>query len=125
MAGTDAYRTVLATNLPGETETRLLQACLLGAEDSEQAWKALASDDVDVSDLLTHGGHGMRRLAPLLYEALGRHAIEADPDLLQQITATTLDEIVKRIDGLTLSTEHSEHFRPGKPVPTHRVTVKA
>ena len=92
MAGTDAYRTILATNLPGETETQLLQACLLGAEDSEQAWRALAACGVDVSDLLTHGGHGMRRLAPLLYEALGKHGLEADPDLLTRCRMASMRE---------------------------------
>ena len=92
MVRTDAYRAVLATNLPGETETRLLQACLLDAEGSHMAWKALATGGVDVSDLLTHGGHGMRRLAPLLYEALGRHGLEADADLLTRCRMASMRE---------------------------------
>ena len=82
MARTEAYTAVLATNLPGATETLLLQACLLDREGSRRAWDALTELGVDVSDLLTHGGHGMRRLAPLLYEALRAHQLDADPELL-------------------------------------------
>jgi hypothetical protein len=28
----------------------------------------------------------------------------------------------RKHSGLTLRLEHSEHFRPGKPQPTHRIT---
>jgi len=92
VAGTGAYRTVLATNLPGETETWLLQACLLDAEGSHEAWRALTTSGVDVSDLLTHGGHGMRRLAPLLYEALRTHDLAADSDLLTRCRMASMRE---------------------------------
>lgn len=88
----DAYRTVLATKLPGGTETRLLQACLLGSRDSHRAWTALAAAGVDVSDLLTNGGHGLRRLAPLLYEALRRHGLEADAELLTRCRMASMRE---------------------------------
>ena len=50
---------------------------------------------------------------------------EADPDLLRQVTVDALDEIAGSKAGMSLSVEHSEHFRPGKPVPTHRDSVSA
>lgn len=46
---------------------------------------------------------------------------EADPDLLHGITSDALHETTG--PDLNLRLEHSEHFRPGKPVPTHRVAV--
>lgn len=49
---------------------------------------------------------------------------EADPELLIQVTMNTLDELAEG-GGFTLTMEHSEHFRPGKPVPTHRDSVSA
>jgi G3E family GTPase len=47
---------------------------------------------------------------------------EGDPDVLRRealgaLTAHAADA------GLTLSVEHIEHFRPGRPVPTHRVVM--
>ena len=45
---------------------------------------------------------------------------EADPDLL----ATTVQEAIQTAEGsvptLRATIDHLEHFRPGKPVPTHR-----
>ena len=47
---------------------------------------------------------------------------EADPALLQEITA----EALERVGGerLELVLEHEEHFRPGRPTPTHRDLVR-
>lgn len=92
MARTEAYTAVLATNVPGPTETLLLQACLLDREESRRAWRALRERGVDVSDLLTHGGHGMRRLAPLLYEALRRNELDASPELLTRCRMASMRE---------------------------------
>jgi hypothetical protein len=88
----DAYGAVLATNLPGSTETLLLRACLLDGEESRRAWDSLSKQDVDVSSLLTHGGHGMRRLAPLLYDSLVRNGLEADPALLTRCRMSKMRE---------------------------------
>jgi len=43
---------------------------------------------------------------------------EADPKHLKDVVTETL-QLLSR-DGLTLRIEHLEHFRPGKPQPTHR-----
>ena len=44
---------------------------------------------------------------------------EADPALLNQVTTAALQSLAHR-RNITLQVEHSEHFRPGKPEPTHR-----
>ena len=50
---------------------------------------------------------------------------EAAPEALLEAVRTALDETAARFPGITLALEHSEHFRPGKPQPTHRDTVMA
>jgi hypothetical protein len=37
-----------------------------------------------------------------------------------RIVQTSLDSVVPAFPGLAARLEHEEHFRPGKPVPTHR-----
>jgi hypothetical protein len=44
---------------------------------------------------------------------------EADPKALREILEESLTEF--RRENLQLKLEHIENFRPGKPVPTHRV----
>ena len=46
---------------------------------------------------------------------------EGDPDVLVAETFAVLDGQMGRLPGLVLSAVESQHFRPGKPVPTHRV----
>lgn len=50
---------------------------------------------------------------------------EADPDLLRSITMDTLEQCVRDQQGLSMQVEHLEHFRPGKPEPTHRISVES
>jgi hypothetical protein len=45
---------------------------------------------------------------------------EADPDRLAEAVREALKETAASYPGLTLATEHHEHFRPGRPTPTHR-----
>jgi hypothetical protein len=46
---------------------------------------------------------------------------EADPELLQQAVTRVLREVAGEESKLVMTIEHSEHFRPGKPVPTYRM----
>lgn len=46
---------------------------------------------------------------------------EAAPDLLQQALRESLASLQTKSPGLTLTLEHCEFFRPGKPVPMHRI----
>ncbi len=47
---------------------------------------------------------------------------EADPDLLRTAVEVALAEVSAAV-RLTATIDHCEHFRPGRPVPTHRVTT--
>jgi G3E family GTPase len=46
---------------------------------------------------------------------------EAAPETLLAAVTRALADIAPQFSGLTLKLEHSEHFRPGKPQPTHRI----
>jgi Ni2+-binding GTPase involved in maturation of urease and hydrogenase len=48
---------------------------------------------------------------------------EADPGLLKSLATAALAETAGSVAGLRLEVEHLEHFRPGKPEPTHRMAV--
>jgi G3E family GTPase len=45
---------------------------------------------------------------------------EADPDLLLSAVRGALETARSQFAGLAAVLDHEEHFRPGKPVPTHR-----
>ena len=45
---------------------------------------------------------------------------EADPEILRQSTMEALEEFQLQTAGVRLPVMHLEHFRPGKPQPTHR-----
>lgn len=47
---------------------------------------------------------------------------EASPELLGSAVHSTVQEMQGSDAGWQLSVEHLEHFRPGRPVPTHRDT---
>jgi hypothetical protein len=46
---------------------------------------------------------------------------EGDPDQLRVLAETELAELAREF-GLTVAVAHAEAFRPGRPVPTHRLT---
>lgn len=48
---------------------------------------------------------------------------EADPELLKQMVTESLAEVAAAFARLRLEVEHLEHFRPGKPEPTHRMAA--
>lgn len=45
---------------------------------------------------------------------------EADPEHLLSALKSALETVTVLFAGLSFSLDHQEHFRPGKPVPTHR-----
>lgn len=45
---------------------------------------------------------------------------EADPASLMDSVKAALDQVKTSFFGLQAALDHAEHFRPGKPVPTHR-----
>ena len=46
---------------------------------------------------------------------------EADPAALKDATVESIEALAQKVEGLTLEVQHLEHFRPGKPEPTHRL----
>ncbi len=46
---------------------------------------------------------------------------EAAPDVLAAAVRDALIEVAGRFPGLRTTLDHLEHFRPGKPTPTHRI----
>ena len=48
---------------------------------------------------------------------------EASPDLLRDAVEKAVAGLAGRFPGLDAKLEHLEHFRPGKPQPTHRLTA--
>ena len=48
---------------------------------------------------------------------------EADPALLKEWVTESLADAAGAFPGLRLAVEHLEHFRPGKPEPTHRMAM--
>ncbi len=45
---------------------------------------------------------------------------EADPEQLARFASESLEQTTAQVPGLSFTLDHEEHFRPGKPVPTHR-----
>jgi G3E family GTPase len=50
---------------------------------------------------------------------------EAAPDILKLATESALSAIVNRFPDVRSRVDHVEHFRPGKPQPTHRLLTPA
>ena len=47
---------------------------------------------------------------------------EADPDTIHTAARAAVESVIGAIPGLRFEITHEEHFRPGQPVPTHRMT---
>jgi hypothetical protein len=47
---------------------------------------------------------------------------ETTPDVLRGALDESLSACRVKNTGVTMKLEHVEHFKPGQPVPTHRVT---
>jgi hypothetical protein len=45
---------------------------------------------------------------------------EADPASLVEAVKESLGQVTANFFGLQATLDHEEHFRPGKPTPTHR-----
>jgi len=48
---------------------------------------------------------------------------EADPAVLERALSESIRQLALDLPGLTLRLDHLEHFRPGRPTPTHRDQV--
>ena len=50
---------------------------------------------------------------------------EAAPEVLREAVDLGVRRLARQFAGLAAKLEHLEHFRPGKPRPTHRITASA
>ena len=48
---------------------------------------------------------------------------EASPEVLRDAVESAVAGVAEQFRGLNGKLEHLEHFRPGKPQPTHRITA--
>jgi G3E family GTPase len=104
---------------------------LLDAEGAEIAHlKMTLSPDEGLGDIavvnlvrndfvpeLAYELHGPIHSGQLIINCRG----EAAPETLLEAVRRALADLETEIPGLRLQLEHSEHFRPGKPQPTHRM----
>jgi hypothetical protein len=47
---------------------------------------------------------------------------EGDPEQLNATALAGLEQAAREM-GIVVTVEHSEHFRPGRPEPTHRMAT--
>ena len=50
---------------------------------------------------------------------------EASPEVIDTASRAAYDQVIESKFGLRFDKTHQEHFRPGQPVPTHRITAPA
>jgi len=76
-------------------------------------------------------GDSTPELSHRLYEPLDDGELllniraETDPDTLEEAANAALEAAIAVDRGLEFRVAHLEHFRPGMPVPTHRVTAES
>lgn len=56
-------------------------------------------------------------------ELLLNMRVESAPEVLESASAAAIEEVLVGRHGLTVDITHTEHFRPGMPVPVHRMTA--
>lgn len=93
----------MTLDAPG-TEGCLAAVSLVGSDDTVDQRETLL-DRVDKGELIIN----LRA--------------EADPEILRTATMNTLSKTTEAEHGVSFEVEHLEHFRPGKPQPTHRIEV--
>jgi hypothetical protein len=98
----------LSAILPTPDETWLLRACLYSGESARHAWTVCSRRARDPASAFREDGRGLKRLAPLLHDALGRSDLAAPPGFVTVLrTARVREELrsrqYRRIRGEVLS----------------------
>lgn len=108
-----------------------IQAALPGVEIAHLkiALRPDGSGDVAVINLVRRGGEpelGRRIDAPVdTGELTINLRAETSPETLHTAVRQAVVELLKEFPGLKIEFAHLQYFRPGKPVPTHRITSLA
>ena len=86
-------------------------------------------DPLEIAAINLVRGDSDPELSHRLYESLDEAEIllniraEVDPDTLERAADAGLEQAIAMDAGLLFRINHLEHFRPGMPTPTHRVTA--
>lgn len=89
-----------------------------------------AGDPYEIAAINLVRGDSMPELSHRLYEPLEDGELllniraEVDPDTLEEAATAALEAEIAVARGLLFRIAHLEHFRPGMPVPTHRMTAE-
>lgn len=86
-----------------------------------------AGDPLEIAAINLVRGDSLPELSHRLYEPLEDGELllniraEVDPDTLEEAATAALETEIAIARGLLFRIAHLEHFRPGMPVPTHRM----
>jgi G3E family GTPase len=89
-----------------------------------------AGDPYEIAAINLVRGDALPELSHRLYEPLEDGELllniraEVDPDTLEEAATAALESEIAIARGLLFRIAHLEHFRPGMPVPTHRMTAE-
>jgi G3E family GTPase len=89
-----------------------------------------AGDPYEIAAINLVRGDSQPELSHRLYEPLEDGELllniraEVDPDTLEEAATAALESEIAIARGLLFRIAHLEHFRPGMPVPTHRMTAE-
>ena len=114
----------LLLTLAGQIQSRLRDQSAEVAHLKMTLTPGQGGNDLAVANLVT--GDGAAELSHRLQEELESGQLilnlraEADPDLLRQTVLAVIRD-VSTSTGVDATVAHLEHFRPGKPRPTHRL----
>ena len=87
-------------------------------------------DPYEIAAINLVRGDSLPELSHRLYEPLEDGELllniraEVDPATLEEAAQGALEEAIAVARGLLFRIAHLEHFRPGMPVPTHRLTAE-
>jgi G3E family GTPase len=114
----------LLVRLAGEVQTGLQSKSAEVAHLKMTLAPEENGNDLAVANLTR--GDGSAELSHRLQEPLDAGQLivnlraEADPEVLKETVVAAIERVTKAC-GIAHQVEHLEHFRPGKPTPTHRL----
>ena len=106
------------SDLLDEGRLQALQSVLSARFPRKEILAVLARDGTNIERWFTRQEQGAGRAMDVDYEVNLR--AEAAPDVRGTVVRDALAASAREFPTLKATLEHLEHFRPGKPTPTHR-----